>query len=121
MVALILCFCMSAIKYEQEIFRVLTEAGEEGLSVQKIALHVYNSCNSLFNPVSYEEVYGFVSRFLIAKSRKQHSLIERTASRGVYHLNFTLKETQQLMLQFKDATEVEEPKAPMPDNSLSLF
>jgi len=25
------------------------------------------------------------------------------------------------MLQFKDATEIEEPKAPMPDNSLSLF
>ena len=50
MVALILCYCMSAIKYEQEVFRVLTEAGEEGLAVQKIALHVYNACNSLFNP-----------------------------------------------------------------------
>ena len=123
MVALILCFCMSAIKYEQEIFRVLTEAGEEGLSVQKIALHVYNSCNSLFNPVSYDEVYGFVSRFLIAKSRKQHSLIERTAYRGVYHLNFNLKETQQLVLQFKQETDadVEEPKAPPVDMSLSLF
>ena len=123
MVALILCFCMSAIKYEQEIFRVLTEAGEEGLSVQKIALHVYNSCNSLFNPVSYDEVYGFVSRFLITKSRMPHSLIERTAYRGVYHLNFNLKETQQLVLQFKQETDadVEEPKAPPVDMSLSLF
>lgn len=123
MVALILCYCMSAIKYEQEIFRVLTEAGEEGLAVQKIALHVYNACNSLFNPVSYEEVYAFVSRFLITKSRMPHSLIERTAYRGVYHLNFNLKETQQLVLQFKQETDadVEEPKAPPVDMSLSLF
>ena len=123
MVALILCYCMSAIKYEQEIFRVLTEAGEEGLAVQKIALHVYNACNSLFNPVSYDEVYAFVSRFLITKSRMPHSLIERTAYRGVYHLNFNLKETQQLVLQFKQETDadVEEPKAPPVDMSLSLF
>lgn len=123
MVALILCYCMSAIKYEQEVFRVLTEAGEEGLAVQKIALHVYNACNSLFNPVSYEEVYAFVSRFLITKSRMPHSLIERTAYRGVYHLNFNLKETQQLVLQFKQETDadVEEPKAPPVDMSLSLF
>lgn len=121
MVALILCYCMSASKYEQEVFRVLTEAGEEGLAVQKIALHVYNACNSLFNPVSYEEVYAFVSRFLIAKSRMPHSLIERTAHRGVYHLNFNLKETQQLVLQFKQETDVEEPKAPSVDMSLSLF
>ena len=123
MVALILCYSMSAIKYEQEVFRVLTEAGEEGLAVQKIALHVYNACNSLFNPVSYEEVYAFVSRFLIAKSRMPHSLIERTAHRGVYHLNFNLKETQQLVLQFKQETDadVEEPKAPPVDMSLSLF
>ena len=123
MVALILYFYMSAIKYEQEIFRVLTEAGEEGLAVQKIALHVYNACNSLFNPVSYEEVHAFVSRFLITKSRMPHSLIERTAYRGVYHLNFNLKETQQLVLQFKQKADadVEEPKAPPVDMSLSLF
>ena len=123
MVALILYFYMSAIKYEQEIFRVLTEAGEEGLAVQKIALHVYNACNSLFNPVRYEEVHAFVSRFLITKSRMPHSLIERTAYRGVYHLNFNLKETQQLVLQFKQETDadVEEPKAPPVDMSLSLF
>jgi hypothetical protein len=39
----------------------------------------------------------------------------------VYHLNFNLKETQQLVLQFKQETDVEEPKAPTVDMSLSLF
>ncbi len=112
---------MSAIKYEQEIFRVLSEAGRSGLSVQKIALHVYNACNSLFNPVSYDDVYSFVSRFLIAKSRKQHSLIKRTSQRGVYHLNFDLKETQQLVLQFKPQIETEVAKPVITDTSLSLF
>lgn len=107
--------------YEQEIFRVLSEAGEDGLAMQKIALHVFNACNSLFNPVSYEEVYAFVSRFLIAKSHSQASLIKRTALRGVYHLNFDLKETQQLVLKFKDAVPVEEPKKPAPDASPTLF
>jgi len=84
---------------------------------------VYNACNSLFNPVSYEEVHAFVSRFLITKSRMPHSLIKRTAYRGVYHLNFNLKETQQLVLQFKQEreTDIEEPKAPPVDMSLSLF
>jgi hypothetical protein len=39
----------------------------------------------------------------------------------VYHLNFDLKETQQLVLQFKDEMPVEEPKKPALDTSPTLF
>lgn len=38
---------MTNIKYETEIIRVLHAAGQEGLSVQKISLHVRNACSSL--------------------------------------------------------------------------
>ena len=36
-------------QYDKEILRVLAEAGNEGLSVQKVSRHVFNACNSLFN------------------------------------------------------------------------
>lgn len=37
--------------YDSEILFVLTEAGEKGLSVKKIARHVFNNCNGLFDVV----------------------------------------------------------------------
>ena len=35
--------------YEQTIFRILKEAGPAGLSVKKIARHVYNEQNTFFS------------------------------------------------------------------------
>ena len=51
---------MTNIKYETEIIRVLHAAGQEGLSVQKISLHVRNACSSLFEPLDMEEVHRYV-------------------------------------------------------------
>ena len=38
-------------KYEQDIIRLLYEAGDDGLSVKKMVMHVYNLHNGLFEKV----------------------------------------------------------------------
>src|SRR5574344_2098877 len=87
--------------YDQEILRVLLEAGDEGISVKKLALHVQNACNSLFNVVNFDDVYAYVRQYLMRNSRNPNSVIERTDSRGIYRINTNVSEGQQLMLQFR--------------------
>ena len=62
-------------KLEQEIFNVLVQAGSQGLKLEKIVRHVYNSCNSIFTPLDYKYVYGFVSQYLIKNSKNPSSTI----------------------------------------------
>ena len=73
--------------YDSEILFVLTEAGEKGLSVKKIARHVFNNCNGLFDVVPFEDVYHYVACYLKRNSKSNDSIIERTSIRGVYRLN----------------------------------
>ena len=113
-------------QYRREIISVLTEAGEEGLSVRKIAYHVFNACNSLFCAVSYDEIYRSVATYLASNSKIPESVIMRTDRRGIYRLNLESKETQQLMIQFQFADEsVVDPfidhTSSEEDLSLSLF
>ena len=42
--------------YGNEIIAVLYEAGNDGLSVHKIALHIHNTHNTLFSPTAFAEV-----------------------------------------------------------------
>ena len=113
---------MSAVilDYEKEILKFLTEAGEQGLSVQKIARHVFNSCNTFFEPVSFEEVHRYVQSFLLRNSKNSDSIIEKTGMRGNYRLNPDNQESRQLMLLFRDDVPEDNPKEPE-DQSLSLF
>jgi hypothetical protein len=107
---------------DKEILRVLSEVGTDGLVVRKISRHVYNACNSFFNPISFEEVNTYVTGFLARNSRNPNSIIEKTDTRGVYRLNLDSKETQQLMLEFSDKEEDDEQlELPEEDQSLSLF
>lgn len=106
--------------YDKEILRILTEVGDGGLSVSKISRHVYNSCNSFFNVVTFEEVHRYVSQFLLRNSKNPDSIIEK-AERGIYHLNYKSQETQQLMLQFREETSCSEQETKAEDRSLSLF
>ena len=91
--------------------RILTEADSNGLSVKKIAKHVYNACNSLFAPISYDSVYKVVVQDLL-----------RTEKRGTYRINTENPLSSQLLLQFKAHEEEEkntiETEKEMP---LSLF
>ena len=117
---LFLYFC--AVKeYDNEIYKILIEAGENGLKIEKIARHVYNACNSIFFPVEFENVHKYVTQFLLLKSKQVDSLIEKSDTRGIYRLNFKSVESQQLMLRFGADVEKEIEKPKDEDQSLSLF
>ena len=108
---------------DQEIFRILTLAGHNGLKADRIARHVFNSCNSMFTPLNYKEVHAYVSQFLIKNSKRKDSLIEKGEGHGVYRLNCHSKEAEQIMIKFADASQDSNQglKGEDKDTSLSLF
>jgi hypothetical protein len=112
-----------ALTYDQQILKILTEAGERGIGVQAITKHIYNmNCTFFFQP-DYEEIRTYVQQYLLRNSKSQQSLIENTGRRGYYRLNTSgSADARQLMLQFADKQEEkEEEKPPVQDLSLSLF
>ena len=113
----------SFVTYDQQILKILTEAGERGIGVQAIAKHIYNmNCTFFFQP-DYEEIRTYVQQYLLRNSKSQQSLIESTGRRGYYRLNTSgSADARQLMLQFADKQEEkEEDKPPVQDRSLNLF
>ena len=110
-----------ATDYDDKILRVLTEAGTDGLSVQKIAYHVFNASNTFFETVSLEEVHRYVQQYLLRNSKNSDSLIENTGVRGIYRINKNSSVSQQLMLMFSDEEPETEESKPVIDQSLSLF
>ena len=109
--------------YDQQILKVLTEAGERGIGVQTIAKHIYNMNRTFFFQPDFEEIRSYVQQYLLRNSKSQQSLIESTGRRGYYRLNTSgSADARQLMLQFTDKQEEkEEEKSPVQDLSLSLF
>ena len=109
--------------YDQQILKVLTEAGERGIGVQTIAKHIYNMNRTFFFQPDFEEIRTYVQQYLLRNSKSQQSLIESTGRRGYYRLNTSgSADARQLMLQFTDKQEEkEEEKSPVQDLSLSLF
>lgn len=107
---------------EQEILKVLTLADGKGLKTEKIARHVFNACNSMFNPLNYKEVHTFVSQYLIKAAKDEQSPIEKDRH-GIYQINVKTQEAQQLMLRFgpHDSCEEVEEDSEQEDQSLSLF
>ena len=60
---------------------MLHAAGQEGLSVQKISLHVRNACSSLFEPLDMEEVHRYVQAWLVRNVKGCCPMVLRTARR----------------------------------------
>ena len=89
---------------EQEILSVLVQAGNKGLKLEKIARQVYNSCNSIFNPLDYMMVYNAVAQYLTKNSKDPHSLIRKGKGYGVYRIDYHSSTVQQLMLDFSSAS-----------------
>lgn len=89
-------------KYTNEIISVLCEAGDNGLPIRKIALHVFNTCNTLFAPVLIDDVHHDVRLWLNANSQSTNSLVCRCDKRGYYKINTSSQAAQQLMLEFSD-------------------
>ena len=86
-----------------KMIAVKQAAGAEGLKVEKIARHVYNSCNSIFTPLNYKDVHSYVTQYLTRCAKDPQSLIEKGKGYGVYHVNFDSKAVQQLMLNFSSS------------------
>lgn len=109
--------------YDQQILKVLTEAGEHGVSVQAVAKHVYNMNCTFFTQPDYEEIRSYVQQFLLRNSKSSLSIIENTGRRGYYRLNTTgSADARQMMLQFREEkTEEIEKEKPQQDLSLDLF
>lgn len=107
--------------YDRDIIFVLGEAGPKGLSVKKIAKHVFNHNNGFFNVVTFDDVYHYVSSYLIRNSKSPDSIIEKTEVRGVYRINLSSKAGNQLQFDFVEDDEPEPKKNDNDDLSLSLF
>lgn len=92
----------------QDIIDILQEAGEKGLRLQKLILHVYNRNNNLFHPISKEDVRAFVLNFIRTNSRSKDDLITKV-QRGVYKINTdSPKLLEQRILFFESENEQEE-------------
>lgn len=106
--------------YDSDILCILKEAGYDGLSLQKIARHVFNAHNSFFENICYDDVYRYVKNYLYSNIKSSDSVIERGSRRGFYRLNMSSRKTQQLMLLFEEDTTEEAP-VKSEEQSLSLF
>lgn len=106
--------------YDEEILRVLYEAGQEGLPVSKIVLHVYNACNSLFCPIELETVRKYVVSYVRRNTCGSRSLLKKASRRGRYCLNPCSRETEWLQL-FAEENRTEQSNGGQNDGSLSLF
>lgn len=78
-----LLFCMNI---DEVIYRILEVAGQRGLTIKKVSLHVHNACNGLFEPMSYNDVYKYVKNYLYRMSKNGYSGIESMEERGLYRL-----------------------------------
>lgn len=86
---------------DEDILKALAEAGNEGLSLQKIVLYAYNCQNNLFQKCDIEEVRAHVAWYLRQNSRYTGSFIQKV-SRGVYRLNADNVQGRQLLLSFNE-------------------
>ncbi len=108
--------------YEKEILCILVEAGDRGLSLNKIVMHVFNSRNGFFDVVSFEDVHRYVSNYLKRNCKSVGSAIEKTGKRGIYRLNPSSVASCQLQFNFKNEDENElKNDLHDEDQSLSLF
>lgn len=90
--------------YEQEIRAILFEAGKEGLSVRKLARHIFNIHNGLFESTPYEEVYKSIQA-CIAKSNRSSKPFLKKAKRWGYYRLAEVPQDFQLPLQFNEQEE----------------
>lgn len=113
------------VTYDQQILKVLTEAGDKGLSMKAISMHVFNMNNTFFVSPDFQEIRTYVKQYLLRNAKSRQSLIERTGQRGCYRLNTQgVAYVRQFPLQFREKTEGDEDEEevkPQQDLSLSLF
>ena len=109
--------------YDRQILRILSDVGEQGISVQLLAKHVYNQNVSLFFTPDMDEIRSYVQQYLLKNSKSDSSLVESMERRGYYRLNTQNNlDARQLMIEFHNETSTEEKEEkPVQDLSLDLF
>ncbi|MDE6353624.1 MAG: hypothetical protein K2L56_00960 [Prevotella sp.] len=109
-------------EYDRQILMILSDVGENGISVQALAKHVHNMNCTLFFTPDAAEVHRYVQQYLLRNSRQPHPLVETTGQRGHYRLNTKESDdARQLMLEFHDEKPQKEEEKPKPDLSLDMF
>lgn len=105
--------------YNYDILELL-QKNPQGLSVRSIVYYIYNMHNTLFNPVSFDDVKQSVMDYLLKSSRRKSSPIERI-ERGIYRLSDKYREEQNMMLVFSDDIIEEANNRVIELNSPRLF
>ena len=108
--------------YDRQILRILSDVGEQGISVQLLAKHVFNQNVSLFFTPDMDEIRSYVQQYLLKNSKSSASLVESMERRGYYRLNTTGSvDAQQMMLQFCEEQQETKEEKTQQDLSLNLF
>lgn len=95
------------LNYNYDILELLYR-NPQGLSARCIVYYIYNMHNSLFNPISFDDVKVSVLDYLVKSSKRKSSPIERV-DRSMYRLSEQYREEQNMMFVFTDDV-VEETK-----------
>ena len=90
---------------ERQILLTLSEAGPNGMPLRHIALHVYNRCNTLFQPLDRQTVYKQVGAYLRSTVKHKDALVRKGDVRGWYRLNRRSRQWAQMQMQFQVCEE----------------
>ena len=110
--------------YDCLLFTLLSEAGQEGMSIALISRRLYNMNCSFYDTTDYDYIHKYVLSFVQKGNRSSQPLIAGTGIKGFYRIKTQLSETQQLMLNFIDEAKMDEQEEELPtdkDESLFLF
>lgn len=83
--------------YDKHLYRILALAGHKGLQTKKLALHVFNATNSLFESANFDEVYKYVQLFVRRNSSNKKRIIVHAARHGCYRLNMRSPYTREIL------------------------
>ena len=92
------------LEYIKDIYELL-QNNPQGMSAKEIARYVYNVHNTLFHPVSFDEVSHSVTAYLANSLRRKNSPIEKTLH-GVYCLSEQYLREQTMMLDFTEESQI---------------
>ena len=84
---------------KETVIRIMLEAGNKGISLRYLVLHVYNAYNSLFHPVSKEEVREYVYHLVRNHSTLPTDPFERIGW-GRYRINLRSQKVIQAYIDF---------------------
>ena len=107
--------------YDQQILAILTEVGEQGISIAALSKHIYNLNATFFFQPNVQEIRQYVQQYLLRNSKSAQSLVQNTGKRGHYRLNIqNSADARQLMLHFKENTVAAEDEKLVSQQDLSL-